>query len=95
MRHRGGLRQRTGPLFGYSDPWQPAISTGTTIAIFLLVFLIQNTENRCSPIPNLELDELLRVVEGARTSLVEPDEMSDDDLAHVERELEARKEEAR
>ena len=103
----------TGPYFQYSDTWQLFINTGTTIITFLMVFLIQNTQNRETRIVSLKLDELLRGVEGARTGLVELDHMSDeelenvqreftrlkekyaplvdDDLAHVERELEARK----
>lgn len=103
----------TGPYFSYSDTWQLFINTGTTIVTFLMVFLIQNTQNRETKIVALKLDELLRGVEGARTELVELDHMSDedlervqeefaqmrgkyaplidDDLAHVERELQARK----
>jgi low affinity Fe/Cu permease len=103
----------TGPYFNYSDTWQLFINTGTTIVTFLIVFLIQNTQNRETRIVALKLDELLRTVEGARTGLVQLDHMSDeeletvqqeftqlreryaplidDDLAHVERELEARK----
>jgi len=81
-------------LFGYSDICQPVINTGTTIVTFLMVFLIKNTENRFSRIPNPTLDERFRGVEGADISR-RVDEMSDGDLAHVERELEARKEEAR
>jgi low affinity Fe/Cu permease len=103
----------TGPYFAYSDTWQLFINTGTTIVTFLMVFLIQNTQNRETRIVALKLDELLRGVEGARTGLVELDHMSDeelervqlefarmrdkyaplidDDLAHVERELRARR----
>ena len=103
----------TGPYFNYSDTWQLFINTGTTNVTFLMVFLIQNTQNRETRIVALKLDELLRGVEGARTGLVELDHMSDedlevvqqeftrmrdkyaplidDDLAHVQRELKARK----
>ena len=103
----------TGPYFKYSDTWQLFINTGTTIVTFLMVFLIQNTQNRETRIVALKLDELLRGVEGARTGLVQLDHMSDeeleivqqeftemrdkyaplidDDLAHVQREIEARK----
>jgi low affinity Fe/Cu permease len=103
----------TGPYYRYSDTWQLIINTGTTIVTFLMVFLIQNTQNRETRIVALKLDELLRGVEGARTALVQLDHMSDaelelvqqdftrlrdkyaplidDDLAHVEREIEARK----
>ena len=67
----------SGPLFGFSDTWQLVINTGTTIATFLMVFLIQNTQNRETRIVTLKLDELLRGVEGARTGLVKLDHMSD------------------
>jgi low affinity Fe/Cu permease len=59
----------TGPYFNYSDTWQLFINTGTTIVTFLMVFLIQNTQNRETRIVALKLDELLRGVEGARTGL--------------------------
>lgn len=78
----------TGPYFAYSDTWQLFINTGTTIVTFLMVFLIQNTQNRDAQIVSLKLDELLRGVEGARTELVELDHMSDDELAAVQREFE-------
>jgi low affinity Fe/Cu permease len=77
----------TGPAFGYSDTWQLFINTGTTIVTFLMVFLIQNTQNRESRVVALKLDELLRSVEGARTGMVELDSMSDDDLESVHREF--------
>ena len=70
----------TGPLFGYSDTWQLVINTGTTIVTFLMVFLIQNTQNRDSRALQLKLDELLRGVEGARTSFIDLDHMSDEEL---------------
>ena len=77
----------TGPFFGYSDTWQLFINTGTTVITFLMVFLIQNTQNRESRIVALKLDELLRGVEGARTGLVELDHMSDEDLERVHQEF--------
>ena len=77
----------TGPFFNYSDTWQLFINTGTTIVTFLMVFLIQNTQNRETRIVALKLDELLRGVEGARTGLVELDHMSDEDLEHVQQEF--------
>jgi low affinity Fe/Cu permease len=77
----------TGPYFNYSDTWQLFINTGTTVVTFLMVFLIQNTQNRESRIVALKLDELLRGVEGARTGLVELDHMSDEDLEHVQQEF--------
>ena len=77
----------TGPYFGYSDTWQLFINTGTTIITFLMVFLIQNTQNRESRIMALKLDELLRGVEGARTGFVNLDSMPDDALEEVQKEF--------
>lgn len=82
----------TGPAFGYSDTWQLFINTGTTIVTFLMVFLIQNTQNRDTRVVSLKLDELLRSVEGARTGMVELDAMSDEDLERVQKEFERLKE---
>ncbi len=73
----------TGPLFAFSDTWQLLINTGTTIVTFLMVFLIQNTQNRESRLVALKLDELLRGSEGARTGFVKLDHMSDDELEVV------------
>ena len=77
----------TGPFFGYSDTWQLVINTGTTIITFLMVFLIQNTQNRESRLVTLKLDELLRGVEGARTGFVNLDKMSDEELQTVQQEF--------
>jgi low affinity Fe/Cu permease len=77
----------TGPYFKYSDTWQLFINTGTTIVTFLMVFLIQNTQNRETRIVTLKLDELLRGVEGARTGLVNLDHMSDEELERVQQEF--------
>src|SRR5687768_7175650 len=77
----------TGPYFGYSDTWQLVINTGTTIVTFLMVFLIQNTQNRETRIMALKLDELLRAVEGARTGFVNLDSMSDEALERVQKEF--------
>jgi len=77
----------TGPYFKYSDTWQLFINTGTTIITFLMVFLIQNTQNRETRIVTLKLDELLRGVEGARTGLVNLDHMSDEELEIVQQEF--------
>jgi low affinity Fe/Cu permease len=77
----------TGPYFKYSDTWQLLINTGTTIVTFLMVFLIQNTQNRETRIVSLKLDELLRGVEGARTGMVQLDHMTDDELEHVQAEF--------
>ena len=77
----------SGPYFHYSDTWQLIINTSTTIVTFLMVFLIQNTQNRDLRVAALKLDELLRGVEGARTSMVQLDKMSDSDLENVQREF--------
>ena len=74
----------SGPLFGYSDSWQLIINTGTTILTFLMVFLIQNTQNRDAKAIHLKLDELIRGVEGARTRLVRLEDMTDDELAELQ-----------
>src|SRR5438477_8920977 len=73
----------TGPMYHYSDTWQLVINTGTTIVTFLMVFLIQNTQNRDAKAIHLKLDELLRAVKGARTGLVNLEELSDEDLAKL------------
>jgi low affinity Fe/Cu permease len=77
----------TGPFFNYSDTWQLIINTGTTIVTFLMVFLIQNTQNRETRLATLKLDELLRGVEGARTGFVNLDHMSDEELRTVQGEF--------
>lgn len=77
----------TGPLFHYSDAWQLVINTGTTIVTFLMVFLIQATQNRDSRAIHLKLDELLRAVEAARTSMVELETRSDAELDRVRAEF--------
>jgi low affinity Fe/Cu permease len=77
----------TGSAFGYSDRWQLIINTGTTIVTFLMVFLIQNTQNREARVTQLKLDELIRAVKQARNRLVAMEEMSDDELARIEREF--------
>lgn len=74
----------TGPLFGFSDTWQLVINTGTTVVTFLLVFLIQNTQNRDAKAIHLKLDELLRGVEGARTGLVDLQSLTDDQLEELQ-----------
>jgi low affinity Fe/Cu permease len=83
----------TGPLFGYSDTWQLVINTGTTIVTFLMVFLIQNTQNRDAKAIHLKLDELLRGVAGARTGLVDLEDLSDDELDQLQKEFERLREE--
>src|ERR1700712_3540864 len=74
----------SGPLFGFSEVWQLVINTGTTIIPFLMVFLIQNTQNRDAKAMHLKLDELLRGVEGARTSMVDLEDLSDEDLKKLQ-----------
>jgi low affinity Fe/Cu permease len=70
----------TGPLFKFSDTWQLVINTGTTIVTFLMVFLIQNTQNRDSGAMHLKLDELLRAVQGAHTALVDLEDLTEAEL---------------
>ncbi len=67
----------TGPLFGYSDTWQLVINTGTTIVTFLMVFLIQNTQNRDSASMQVQLSELIRAIKGAKDSLANLDELDE------------------
>src|SRR6266540_3528391 len=77
----------TGPLFGFSDTWQLVINTGTTIITFLIVFLIQNTQNRDAQVIHLKLDELLRAVKEARTALVDLEDLPDEELQHLQEEF--------
>jgi len=77
----------SGPVFGFSEVWQLVINTGTTIITFLMVFLIQNTQNRDAKAIHLKLDELLRGVEGARTSMVDLEDLSDEDLKKLQNEF--------
>ena len=78
----------TGHAFGYSDTWQLIINTGTTIVTFLMVFLIQNTQNRDAKAVHLKLDELIRALSGARNKLVDLEKLSDDELKNLEAEFE-------
>jgi low affinity Fe/Cu permease len=82
----------TGPVFHFSDTWQLVINTGTTIVTFLMVFLIQNTQNRDAKAIHLKLDELIRAVEAARNRLVDLEDLSDDELAKLESEFRALRE---
>jgi low affinity Fe/Cu permease len=77
----------TGPLFGFSDTWQLVINTGTTIVTFLVVFMIQNTQNRDSKAIHLKLDEILRAIKEARTELVDLEEGPDEELNALENEF--------
>ena len=73
----------TGPLFGFSDTWQLVINTGTTIVTFLMVFLIQNTQNRDAEAVQLKLDELIRAQQGAHNALLNLEELDDEELARI------------
>jgi low affinity Fe/Cu permease len=74
----------TGPLFGYSDSWQLIVNTGTTIITFLMVFLIQNTQNRDTQALHLKLDELIRATKGARNQLLDLGELDDKQLERLQ-----------
>jgi len=73
----------TGPLFGFSDTWQLVINTGTTIVTFLMVFLIQNTQNRDGAAVQIKLDELIRAIEGAHNALLDLEELTERDLERL------------
>jgi low affinity Fe/Cu permease len=75
----------TGPIFGWSDTWQLIINTGTTIVTFLMVFLIQNTQNRDTEALQLKLDELIRATEGARNRLLQLEDLSEEEMTHIKR----------
>jgi len=79
----------TGPLFGYSDTWQLVINTGTTIVTFLMVFLIQNTQNRDTRAMQIKLDELIRTNKGAHTALLDLEELSDEEITAINRRYES------
>jgi low affinity Fe/Cu permease len=76
----------TGPVFHYSDSWQLVINTGTTIITFLMVFLIQNTQNRDAEAVQVKLDELLRVTAGAHNALLDLEELEEVQLEKIRRE---------
>ncbi len=85
----------TGPIFGYSDTWQLVINTGTTIVTFLMVFLIQNTQNRDSHALQLKIDELIRATKGAHNALMNLEELTDAELLALRRRYLELAEEAR
>lgn len=78
----------TGPAFHYSNTWQLIINTGTTIVTFLMVFLIQNTQNRDAKAAHLKLDEIIRALEGARNELIDLEKLADKDLTSLEKQFE-------
>lgn len=78
----------SGPFFGFSETWQLVINTVTTIITFLMVFLIQNTQNRESRAVNLKLDELIRSTKRARNALIDLENMTDDELAQIQKQFE-------
>jgi len=77
----------TGPTFHYSDTWQLIINTGTTIVTCLMVFLIQNTQNRDAKAAHLKLDELIRALKGARNELIDLETLTDEDLTSLEKQF--------
>ena len=81
----------SGPLFGYSDTWQLVINTGTTIVTFLMVFLVQNTQNRDARALHLKLDELLRSLKDARNKLIDLENCTDEEIDRIQRQFRALK----
>jgi low affinity Fe/Cu permease len=77
----------SGPFFGFSDTWQLVVNTGTTVATFLMVFLIQNTQNRDARAIHLKLDELIRGLKQARTDMVDLEDLPDEDLERLQQEF--------
>ncbi len=73
----------SGPVFDYSDTWQLAVNTGTTIVTFLMVFLIQNTQNRDAEAMQIKLDELIRALHGAHNTLLDLEELEERDLEGI------------
>ena len=85
----------TGPIFGFNDTWQLVINTGTTIITFLMVFLIQSTQNRDTAAMQIKLDELIRTTKGAHTVLLDLEELGEDQLEHIRTQYEKIAREAR
>jgi low affinity Fe/Cu permease len=73
----------TGPIFGFSDTWQLVINTGTTIVTFLMVFLIQSTQNRDSEAVQVKLDEIIRAIGSAKNELLDLEELEEEDLSRI------------
>ena len=84
----------TGPMFHFSDTWQLVINTATTIITFLMVFLIQNTQNRDAKAVHLKLDELIRALTNARNELVDLENLSDEELTKLEKQFKRMRERA-
>ena len=84
----------TGPIFHFSDTWQLIINTGTTIVTFLMVFLIQNTQNRDAKAVHLKLDEIIRALGKARNEMVDLEELSDEELNNLEQQFRRLREKA-
>ncbi|MCV9937101.1 low affinity iron permease family protein [Boseaceae bacterium BT-24-1] len=85
----------SGPIFGFNDTWQLVINTSTTIITFLIVFVIQNSQNRATAAMQIKLDELLSKVEGAREELMDLEELDEEKLATIRDEYERREAKAR
>jgi low affinity Fe/Cu permease len=84
----------TGSYFHYSDTWQLVINTGTSVGTFLIVFLIQNTQNRDAKVMQLKLDELIRAVQAARTELVQMEALTDAELDELQKEFQLHRDRA-
>ena len=85
----------SGPIFGFSNTWQLVINTSTTIITFLMVFLVQNTQNRDGAAVQLKLDELIRTIDGAHNAFLDLEELSEEDLARIRARFEALARESR
>jgi low affinity Fe/Cu permease len=84
-----------GPVFDFTDTWQLVINTGTTIVTFLMVFLIQNTQNRDTAAMQIKLDEIIRAAKGAHNALLDLEELDEDELESIRADYEALAEKAR
>lgn len=81
----------TGPFFGFSNTWQLVVNTSTTIVTFLMVFLLQNTQNRESQATQIKLDEIIRALHGARNEIIDIEDLSDEQLQVLERQFAKRR----